>query len=347
MSDKLPQYKPSLDQKYSDGEELGVNEIAFVSDPAILIKGIAFSNQMPKYRIAAPALIPMNIYRVSQDMGEYEVCFTEQDIEAIVQDFMSKSKTAAFNLEHQSGKIAPAYILESWLVRNPETDQSKTVFGIDGIKEGSWFVVAQITDPVYYEQLVKNNQVGFSIEGFLGLEIKQNKMTKKFKLADVKTADGLPLFIDGAIEPGTAVFIIDTLGDKVVPEDGLIELEDGSTIEVMGGVISEVASTGEEASDSEGEGDSMDMAVTDTQAPVETQAPIETPIDAPVSEKTPSLTTDEVNSLIDAKVKDLVTMISDLQTQIETMGTKSQDIITAAPSKMSVTERIKVFYSRN
>lgn len=177
--EELPKYKITIDEEYNDGvEPLGIDQIAFTANPAVLVKGVAFSSQKKlsfaddkKYRITAPAMIPMEIYRRDEEMGEYYVEFTEQEIDTIFKDFMANlNNKDLFNLEHDAGQTVPAYILEAWLVDSPETDKAKTTFGID-VPKGTLMVTSQITDTDYYNKLVESGQVGFSIEGFLGLKL--------------------------------------------------------------------------------------------------------------------------------------------------------------------------------
>lgn len=181
--EELPTYKITIDEDYNDGTEpLGIDAIAFTANPAVLVKGVAFSSQKKlafaddkKYRITAPAMIPMEIYRRDDEMGEYYVEFTEQEIDTIFKDFMQDlNNRDLFNLEHEGEKIVPAYLLEAWLVDNPNTDKAKTTFGID-VPKGTLMVTAQVTDTEYYNSLVENNAVGFSIEGFLGLKLSNHK----------------------------------------------------------------------------------------------------------------------------------------------------------------------------
>jgi hypothetical protein len=89
MNTDLPIYKITIDPEYSEGNELGIEQVAFTSKPAVKIKGMAFNSQQifqfqdePKMRIVAPAMIPMEIYR-NDDGEEYFVEFTEQEIEQI------------------------------------------------------------------------------------------------------------------------------------------------------------------------------------------------------------------------------------------------------------------------
>ena len=126
MTKDLPIYKITIDPEYSDGEDLGIEQIAFTSNPAIKIKGMAFKQEYLvysddlKYRITAPAMIPMEIYRRDDETGEYYVQFTAETIEQIHAKFMQDLKNRdIFNLEHDQAKQVPAYILESWVVDEP------------------------------------------------------------------------------------------------------------------------------------------------------------------------------------------------------------------------------------
>lgn len=187
----LPTYKITIDEEYNDGQEpLGIDMIAFTSNPAVMVKGVAFTSQKKvsfsddlKYRITAPAMIPMEIYRRDEDMGEYYVQFTEEEIDTIHKEFMSDLKNRdIFNLEHNAEQKVPAYLLEAWIVDNPKEDKSYSTFGID-VPKGTLMVTAQITDTDYYNSLVKEGRVGFSIEGFLGLKL-SNQNHKYMKLPD-------------------------------------------------------------------------------------------------------------------------------------------------------------------
>ena len=189
MAKELPLYKITIDEEYSDGEDLGIDMIAFTSKPAVMVKGMAFNSAQifhfkdePKMRIVAPAMIPMNIYR--NDQGEeYFVQFTEQEIENIYSKFMQDlNNQNLFNLEHTDKKV-PAYILEAWLVENPKEDKAFSSYGID-VPKGTLMLTAQITDKEYYNKLVESDQVGFSIEGFLGLKLSNNLNKYNMKLPD-------------------------------------------------------------------------------------------------------------------------------------------------------------------
>lgn len=181
----IPTYQITIDPAYAEnGEDLGIEQIAFTATPAIKVKGMAFSSQAKplffsdelKYRITAPALIPMEIYRFDEDSKEeYNVKFTKEEIELIHGKFMKQMVNRdLFNLEHDQSKTVPAYVLEAWIVDTPLEDKAYSSFGIE-VPEGTLMVTAQVTDKEYYAELVSQEQIGFSIEGYLGMKLKEQQ----------------------------------------------------------------------------------------------------------------------------------------------------------------------------
>jgi hypothetical protein len=240
--DNLPIYKITIDPEYSEnGEDLGIEQIAFTSTPAIKVMGMAFNSQVKpmifkdnvKYRIVAPALIPMEIYRKDDEDGkEYYVKFTKEEIEKIHSKFMrDMSNKDLFNLEHDTNETVPAYILEAWIVDSPLKDKAYSSFGIE-VPTGTLMVTAQVTDQEYYNYLVDNDQVGFSIEGYLGMKLKEVTQLKTDikmnKLPDGEhTIEGkIYVVTDGEItEIRDAEVVAATLADTVVEEEEVVEEE--------------------------------------------------------------------------------------------------------------------------
>ena len=245
MNKDMPIYKITIDPEYSDGEDLGIEQIAFTSKPAIKVKGMAFNQAKRmifadnvKYRITAPAMIPMEIYR--KDDSEYMVEFTVDAIAKIHEKFMSDLRNRdLFNLEHDTSKTVPAYILETWVVDQPKLDKAFSTFGIE-VPKGTLMVTAQITDKEYYAELVANDQVGFSIEGFLGLKLTEqlNKYTMKLPDGEHLIEDKIYIVKDGEVveikevekEPKEEVVEEEMSTDEVKMEDTTVE-EDTTTEE--------------------------------------------------------------------------------------------------------------------
>ena len=224
MTKDIPIYKITIDPEYSDGEELGIEQIAFTSTPAIITKGMAFDEHKKlffsddlKYRVVAPAMIPMEIYRNDENDEEYYVQFTAETIEQIHSKFMQDlSNRNVFNLEHDTDKTVPAYVLEAWIVEDPKKDKAYSSYGIE-VPKGTLMVTAQVTDKDYYNELVKNEQIGFSIEGFLGL-----KLSKQLNKYSMKLPDGEHL-IEGKIYIVVDGEVTEIKDAPVVEEEAMTE----------------------------------------------------------------------------------------------------------------------------
>jgi hypothetical protein len=191
MTKDIPIYKITIEDEFADGENLGIEMIAFTKTPAIKVKGMAFSADKKmifsddlKYRITAPAMIPMDIYRNNNEDGEYYVQFTAEVIDKIHSKFMADLKNRdIFNLEHDTDKKVPAYILDIWTVDNPTQDKAFSTFGME-VPQGTLMMTVQVTDKDYYNKLVEDGQIGLSIEGFLGLKLSQQLKLNKMQLPD-------------------------------------------------------------------------------------------------------------------------------------------------------------------
>jgi hypothetical protein len=234
--DKIPTYQITIDPAYAEnGEDLGIEQIAFTSNPAIKVKGMAFNSQAKplffndelKYRITAPALIPMEIYRLDEDTNEeYNVKFTKEEIELIHGKFMQKMVNQdLFNLEHDQSQTVPAYVLEAWIVDNPKQDKAYSTFGIE-VPEGTLMVTAQVTDKEYYAELVAQDQIGFSIEGYLGMKLKEQTKTKtnmnKLPDGEHTIEDKIYVVKDGEVIEIRDVEMEET-SEEVALEDTVIE----------------------------------------------------------------------------------------------------------------------------
>jgi hypothetical protein len=330
--DNLPIYKITIDPEYSEnGEDLGIEQIAFTSTPAIKVMGMAFNSQAKKmifkdnvkYRIVAPALIPMEIYRKDDEDGkEYYVKFSVEEIEKIHSKFMKDmSNKDLFNLEHDTTEKVPAYILEAWIVDSPLKDKAYSSFGIE-VPTGTLMVTAQVTDVEYYNHLVENDQVGFSIEGYLGMKLKAETQLKTDIIMNRKTKmNALP---DGEHTIEGKIYVV---------VDGVItEVRDAELEEVTEEVTEEVA---------------LEDTVVEEEEVVEEEV---------VEEETmavdPAMDAEAILAIvkpaIDAEVNNIVAMIADLKAQLEeAMSVDSEEEVVEEVVALSVQQRLSNFNKFN
>jgi hypothetical protein len=325
MLKDLPIYKITIDPEYGDGEDLGIEQIAFTDSPAVKVKGMAFSNVEKrffsdnlKYRVTAPAMIPMEIYRRDDESGDYYVQFTEETIEQIYVKFMRDLQNRnVFNLEHDKEQSVPAYILESWIVDSPKQDKAFTTYNIE-VPKGTLMLTAQVTDVDYYNELVKNEQVGFSIEGFLGM-----KLSKHINRYNMNFPDGEHT-IEGKIyvvKDGEVTEI------KDVVEEAMAEVTEEVTEEVA---MEDTAVTEEEVVEEEVETEEVAMAIDPA---VDSEAILAI-----------------VKPVIEENVNAVIAMIADLKNQMEELLVKEEEVEDMAMSKdvkMSTFDKFKAFRSSN
>jgi hypothetical protein len=302
MTKDIPIYKITIDPEYSDGEELGIEQIAFTSTPAIITKGLAFDEHKKlffsddlKYRVVAPAMIPMEIYRNDENDEEYYVQFTAETIEQIHSKFMQDlSNRNVFNLEHDTDKTVPAYVLEAWIVEDPKKDKAYSSYGIE-VPKGTLMVTAQVTDKDYYNELVANEQIGFSIEGFLGL-----KLSKQLNKYSMKLPDGehliegkLYIVVDGEV---TEIRDVPVAAEEALTEEIALE----TVVEEE--VIEETPATEEMAIDPAADAEAI-LAI--------------------------------VQPVIDEQINAIIAMIADLRNHMEEVMSEGEEVVEVEATKLS------------
>jgi hypothetical protein len=307
---KLPRYQITIDPQYAeDDKDLGIEMIAFTSNPAIIVKGVAFNSHVKplyfkddvKMRIVAPMLIPMQIYRKDKEDGyEYEVEFSEQVIEDLHVKMMSNlSQQNLFNLEHNAENKVPAFLLEAWIVDDPKKDKAYSTYGIE-VPKGTLMGVAQLTDSKYYKELVDKDAVGFSIEGFLGM-----KEVTKLNQNSMQLPDGEHLI-----------------------EDKIYVVKDGEVIEIK----DKVEAT--EEPEKEEEEVAMEEEVVEEEVKEEEMA-----------EETPAMTEEQILAIVQPKLDELIALIAEVKGMIPTEETEEEAEVEM--SKMSAHDRLKSFMNFN
>ena len=302
MTKDIPIYKITIDPEYSDGEELGIEQIAFTSTPAIITKGLAFDEHKKlffsddlKYRVVAPAMIPMEIYRNDEDGDEYYVQFSVETIENIHSKFMQDlSNRNVFNLEHDTDKTVPAYVLEAWIVEDPKKDKAYSSYGIE-VPKGTLMVTAQVTDKDYYNELVKNEQIGFSIEGFLGLKLSNqiNKYSMKLPDGEHLIEGKLYIVVDGEV---TEIRDVPVVEEEAMTEEIALE----TVVEEE--VIEETPATEEMAIDPAADAEAI-LAI--------------------------------VQPVIDEQINAIIAMIADLRNHMEEVMSEGEEVVEVEATKLS------------
>jgi Mg2+ and Co2+ transporter CorA len=248
MDNKLPIYQITIDE---NNLEQGVGFISLVENPAIEIDWIKLNEQKPmtfkldadKRLLVGAFLVPDKlIYRNTEEMGEFYIKFSSNEIEKIIKKFNKDGNNKNLNFEHSNKKVN-GYVVENWLTSNPDKSQK---YGFD-LPEGTWFGSVFIEDEEFWNNVVKTGDVkGFSVEVFAKMmksELTKNnkiEMNEKLKL---NTKEGVELIYD-ILEVGAEVFV--EVEGNLEPANGTFTLEDGKIIVIEAGKIVTIEEVKEE-----------------------------------------------------------------------------------------------------
>lgn len=195
----------------------------------------AFLSKDEKMQVVAPLLIPEKKIFRSDEIGRYNMIFTNDTIRDIRDLALSRNifdKEDLFKDTHVGG-VAPSYVLDEWITESAD-DKSYTEYKFDISRHpiGTWFVLSQITDRNYWENEIKlNKKYAYSIEALMNLSIIQLSKTEMEK-DQIVLPDGEHL-ISGTIYVVKDGAVIEK--KEVTPEqEEVIEEVAESTIEEMG-----------------------------------------------------------------------------------------------------------------
>jgi hypothetical protein len=193
--DKLPVYQIVIE----DDDDTGIALISLVDEPAISMKGMAFSNKSSmsfkevgdKQVIVGPALIPdMKIYREDDKYGKYYVTFSAETIEKMVEKFNKYGSNRKINIDH-SNQMVDAFIMEDWIVEDAVYDKSRK-YGFE-VPVGTYMIMVKIEDTEFWMEEVKGNgKFGFSIEGLLGQQLVS--LSREATIDDLTEEDLIQIF---------------------------------------------------------------------------------------------------------------------------------------------------------
>ncbi len=177
--EKLPVYKIRI----KNSEELGMEAIAFVDEPAIERSWQTFSKVRPKYFaneerqiVSGPIMVAnLPIYR-RDEKGEFFVVFDKETIFSIVQKFLSKGLSNNVNEMHDPKRIIEGASLFNLFIIDKSMGIN-TPEGYEELTDGSAFASYKITDPEVWKKVKDGTYTGFSIEGLLEYEFIEEKDT--------------------------------------------------------------------------------------------------------------------------------------------------------------------------
>lgn len=193
--DKLPVFELSVDEE----DDSGIRLISIVENPAIAVKGYAFS-EVSYYQfeeiedeqiIVGPALIPnQKIYQEDEKLGPHFVTFSKEGIRKMVEKFNKTGSNRRINVEH-TNQMVDAYIMEDWIVEDNVYDKSRK-YGFE-LPIGTYMISVKVDDSDFWKDKVKGeSKFSFSIEGMLKQRLA--KMSREYTIDDLDEDDLFDIF---------------------------------------------------------------------------------------------------------------------------------------------------------
>lgn len=153
-------------------EETGVDMIAFVDEPAIGRRFLAFNKdskpmvfkvQSEEKRIVSGPIMVANlpIYRYNEEMGDHYIVFRPETIERIMQRFAFENRNGQANLMHDGVQVDNVFLFESFLI----DERKMTPKGFDELPAGSWFGSFKVENDEVWARVKSGEFTGFSVEG--------------------------------------------------------------------------------------------------------------------------------------------------------------------------------------
>jgi len=167
----------------------------YVAETSGSVVDYTFAALDEKQMLVGPLMTPNKLIPRLDDNGDkYYVYFTEDTIKKLSYKMMKDKMIDSVNIEHNSSnKVSDAYMVETWLVEDPETDKSRK-YGFEPVK-GQWFGIYKIDNKKVWDEYIKAGRVkGFSIEGFFENHMmSKTQCRKNGQCACGKTSNALGL----------------------------------------------------------------------------------------------------------------------------------------------------------
>lgn len=277
----LPLYRAEIG---ADDTTTGMFVISLVDSPATMADFMTFNEdkRLMTYNVESDEkrqvfglvmAADMPIYRRDENGFEYYITYSKETIALMAEKYLKMSLQNNVDTQH-SFELEDGIFMNQLFVKDVEKGVSPK--GYEDYKDGSLFAQFHIANDSVWEEVKKGTYKGFSLAGVFNVEPKEeakeddknnNKEEKKYnsfmKIKSIKealkamirqmefstaTSDKgvIGWDVDGEIEVGTEVYLVDENGDRQPIEDGDYVLEDGRTVVVKDSKVEEIKEKAEE-----------------------------------------------------------------------------------------------------
>ena len=273
----LPLYRAEID---ADDTTTGMFIISLVDSPATMSDFMAFNEdkRLMTYNVESDEkrqvfglvmAADMPIYRRDDNGFEYYITYSKETIALMAEKYLKMSLQNNVDTQH-SFELEDGIFMNQLFVK--DTEKGVSPKGYEDYKDGSLFAQFHIANDSVWEEVKKGTYKGFSLAGVFNVEPKEddknnNKEEKKdnsfMKIKSIKEAlkamirqmefstattdkGVIGWDVDGEIEVGVEVYVVDENGDRQPIEDGDYVLEDGRTVVVKDSKVEEIKEKAEE-----------------------------------------------------------------------------------------------------
>lgn len=197
------------------------------------------------------------IYRRDAEHGEYYTMFGRETIRQMAEKYLDENRQNRVNLMHAGEEVRGVKMVQMFI---KDSERGVNPAGFEDIEDGSLFAEFHIEDEEIWNWIKEGILRGFSLEGIFSMEEKFNnenmaidftkwkralaKIVAKF--AELTTDKGV-LTYEGDLAVGVDVYLLNEDGEITDAPDGEYLAEDGRTVVVADGKVSEVREKAEEA----------------------------------------------------------------------------------------------------
>ena len=321
-----------------------VDFLAFAKDESAVLQ---FADEERHIITGIALLADTPIYRIAPDGTEYYVRFTKDCIRQLVEKYFKFGLTNSVNIEHKDNQFVDGVtMLESYII-DKERGICPSEFA--SAPDGSWVVSYKVSNLDVWNKIKSGEVKGFSVQGLFRiietkLEMNSNKteevdkfykeenlensehqnknnislmskLKEKIKAllmqyAAVSTDKGNLIYNTDMLEVGSEVFVEDENGENVPAADGEYMLEDGRTVEVEGGKVTEIKAKEDEPAEPAAPAMPAEEQMVD-EMPAESETPAEPEMPAE-NEKITAL--EERVANLETQLADVIAKLAEIQT---------------------------------
>ena len=238
-------------------------------------KTLAYAVQDEEKRLVLGVVMRADfpIYRRDKDGFEYYIIYKADTIRIMAEKYLTENRQNTVSIMHREGSDVDGVQMVQYFIKDASKGLSPEAFA--DIADGSLFAEFHVTNDDVWGEIKAGTYKGFSLEGIFDLTpetdtgfvqevvdtlegkfktIKKNSNMAKLKgllariakaivsLGNITTDKGI-LSWDGEedLKAGDAVYIEDADGNRSAAADGDYVTEDGKTIIVVDGKVSEIA----------------------------------------------------------------------------------------------------------